>query len=187
MDRMVQWLAKHIDGRLTPTGVVLILAMTISGIVGLVCISAGNTFFAALFITIFVVIFSALGITALRTDTTLKLTKQERAAIWGRTPTFMKLGVGIFIGGELLNLAGQILFPGNTIGMPFSSAAFALGLAIIARGMQTEKPPLPRPRQEPLNFESSPEQYMQHARPIVLGFYFSAVVFLLMALLRLWK
>lgn len=186
MDRLVHWLSKHIDQKLSLIGVAFILVMTLSGIAGPIFFSAGNTFFAAVFITIFFVFFTLLFVTALRTDTALKLTTQERVHIWRKAPKFVKISVGVLLIGHVLNITIEFLLPADSLGLPLFFAAFAISLVIFARGMQTEKPPIARLRQEPLSFESSPAQYMQHARPRVFSLYLVATIFLLMALSPLW-
>lgn len=174
MERKTKTLADHFDGGLSPVGVVIALLMVVSGIGGVVALSSDAYWLGIPLTCVFVGLIVALTIAAFRTDPTLRMTHAERAEKWKSVPTFLKASLYILAVGSVVSLAADLALPIGARTFPFLIFGVMLASIVFAYGMKTNKPPIPRPNQEPLTIESSPGAYLKQLRAIVLSSYVTA-------------
>ena len=175
MSRKPKKLEDHFDGDLSPLGVVIALVMVTAGIGSLIAFSSRAYWLGIPLVSVFVLILIVLTVVACRTDTNLRMTKAERMDRWKSMPTFAKVSLYIMTTGAVVQLAFLLSGLRNEMRyFPFIFLAATLATLVLARGVQIEKPPIPRPNQPPLTIESEPEEYLKHVRTVVLSSYVAA-------------
>ncbi len=173
MERIAKTVAKHFDGGLTPTGVVIALVFVFSIIGGVIALAAGNLWVGLPLILVFVTLIAMFMIAAIRTDKTVHMSPAERAAKWKSAPAFVKTGVYIVLAGQIASALIEWLIPGRSPYFLFTFLSLSLAQLVFVRGMKASKLPLHRPNQEPLTFESDPELYMKQLKKHAIAAYIS--------------
>lgn len=181
MHRIVQWLDTNLSKSLSPLGALVGIGLVIAGVGAGIALSAEMENLAIVLFIIFIAVLALLLLTAVRTDPTVGMTRAERRAAWSKTPRFLRISIYVLGAGPILDL---LLDP---TGFRFLPLAIGVSCIISARGMQFTRPPIPRPNQEPLHFESAPEQYVALARNIIAVEYLVGILFILQAFVGFWK
>ena len=186
MARLIQWLAEQIDGRLSVAGAVYVLVLITSGIGGVIALTTDQTLFALALLIAFVFLLSLLLFTALRTDPSLKMTTEERAAAWAKAPVFLKVSLYLLVGGQLAQVLLQQAGAYHHYEV-FGLAGIAASSFVFGRGVAVHRPPLPRVGAEPLTPESAPVEYKRLVASIKAVSLFIAASFSALALWTIFR
>jgi hypothetical protein len=144
-----KWVAKQIDGGVTLGGALMTLGLLGSCLGAIFSLVSGSLIFASVFCAVFIVLLSLLFVAARATDTTIRMSANERRAVWKRLPAFARHSVLTFFAG---NVAGSLLSLADSSQLAHLVSWVAIGasMIVLAEGVRKHRPALPQPKGERL-------------------------------------